>query len=448
MARIATADLLAALVDEGTWRSWDVPIADPESDDDYRAELEQARADGADESVTTGSARIGDHPVAVVAGDFDFLAGSVGSAAAQRIVSAFERATSLGLPVIGLPTSGGTRMQEGTPAFLLMAAIATAVQRHNESGLPYLVYLRHPTTGGVLATWGSLGDVTFAQPGALVGFLGPRIYEGLYGHPFPDGIQSAAGLASAGVIDGVCEPRHWRSLVAQALTAWSARGSGPLGQAHWEVTGALPKVSTEPSSRLNMPGSGITGWQAVTATRVADRPGLAELLNTFDTAVELSGTQQGETAMATRLFVAVVDGMGCVLVGQDRRRQLEGQLIGPADLRLARRGMALAQRWGLPLVTVIDTQGAELSGPAELGALAGEIARSLATLSDLATATIALLIGGGAGGGALALLPCDRVIAAEDGWVTPLPPEGGSLIRYRTIDRAAEIADTSTDHGG
>ena len=82
----------------------------------------------------------------------------------------------------------GTRMQEGTVAFLQMVKIAAAVEQHKKAHLPYLVYLRHPTTGGVFASWGSLGHLTIAEPGALIGFLGPRVYEHLYGEPFPPGI--------------------------------------------------------------------------------------------------------------------------------------------------------------------------------------------------------------------------------------------------------------------
>ena len=114
--------------------------------------------------------------VAVVVNEFRFLGGSIGAAAAARIVSAVRRATAEGLPLLATTASGGTRMQEGTPAFFEMANISRAVMAHRAAGLPYLVHLRHPTTGGVYASWGSLGHVTVAEPGALVGFLGPKVY--------------------------------------------------------------------------------------------------------------------------------------------------------------------------------------------------------------------------------------------------------------------------------
>lgn len=95
-------------------------------------------------------------------------------------------------------------MQEGTVAFVQMVKIAGAVAAHKSAGHPYLVYLRNPTMGGVFASWGSLGHMTFAEPGALIGFLGPRVYEALYDRPFPEGVQTAENLYRNGVIDGSC----------------------------------------------------------------------------------------------------------------------------------------------------------------------------------------------------------------------------------------------------
>lgn len=158
MSRITTDQLRHAVLDRGSFVSWDSePLAVPVADS-YARELAAARAaTGADESVQTGEGRVFGRRVAVVACEFDFLGGSIGVAAAERITAAVERATAERLPLLASPSSGGTRMQEGTVAFLQMVKIAAAIQLHNQARLPYLVYLRHPTTGGVFASWGSLG---------------------------------------------------------------------------------------------------------------------------------------------------------------------------------------------------------------------------------------------------------------------------------------------------
>src|ERR1700742_4616380 len=192
------------MLDEGSFRSWDTPPLEVDASEAYRRELAAASAaTGLDESVITGEGTVFGRSVALVACEFDFLAGSIGVAAAERITSAVQRATAERLPLLASPSSGGTRMQEGTVAFLQMVKIAAAVELHKQAHLLYVVYLRHPTTGGVFASWGSLGHVTAAEPGALIGFLGPRVYEHLYGEPFPAGVQTGENLQRHGGVDGV-----------------------------------------------------------------------------------------------------------------------------------------------------------------------------------------------------------------------------------------------------
>src|SRR5919108_954356 len=220
LERLSAAELIDTVVDPGSWRSWDEPVADPpDIDPGYTADLARARErTGLDEAVLTGTGRLRGRQVAVIASEFGFLAGSIGLAAAERLVRAVERATSERLPLVASPASGGTRLQEGTVAFLQMVKVAAAIADHKAAGLPYLVYLRHPTTGGVLASWGSLGHVTAAEPGALIGFLGPRVYEALHGQPFPPDVQVAENLHAKGLVDAVVAPQQAREVAIRALS--------------------------------------------------------------------------------------------------------------------------------------------------------------------------------------------------------------------------------------
>jgi acyl-CoA carboxylase subunit beta len=152
----------------------------------------------------------------------------------------------------------------------------------------------------------------------------------------------------------------------------------------------------------------------------------------------LEGTGEGEVEPGLLCALAMFGAAPCIVLAQDRSRA--ERPLGPAALREVRRGFRLAAELGLPLVTVIDTAGFALSREAEEGGLAGEIARCLAQLITLPAPTLCVLLGQGAGGGALALLPADRVVCAQHGWLSPLPPEGASAILYRTVDRAPEIA--------
>lgn len=512
--RIGSRELLDALLDPGTFVSWDAPPIAVARTGAYRSALtDAAAAAGTDESVRTGEGRLRGRRIAVIACEFAFLAGSVGVAAAERIVGAVERATAEGLPLVVSPTSGGTRMQEGTVAFVQMVKIAGAVAAHKSAGHPYVVYLRNPTMGGVFASWGSLGHITFAEPGALIGFLGPRVYEALYGRPFPPGVQTAENLYRSGVIDGVVEVSVFRRIAHRALSVFSGVPDDPKSAAGERYPGAepIPAAASADRSRVaarsvgdtsstaspavrearqrdtpateiraegtsavetrETPGAAIpetedpnagtpdaetvrpggcqraggdTGpveaWESVRISRRPERPGIREILRRSRQRVPLSGTGQGETDRTVVLALARFQGQPCVVFGHDRAHQDPEHTMGPAALRSARRSMQLAAELRLPLVLVIDTIGAALSKEAEERGLAPEIARCIADLVTLDTPTVSVLLGQGTGGGALALLPADRVLAATHGWLAPLPPEGASAIVHRDTEHAAELA--------
>lgn len=424
--RLSATELIDLVLDEGSWVSWDAPPVRGTISKEYAAELDAAREkSGLDESVVTGEGLMRGRRVVVVACEFSFLAGSIGVAAAERLVSAVERATRERIPVLAAPVSGGTRMQEGTVAFVQMVKISSAIAAHKTSGLPYLVYLRHPTTGGVMASWGSLGHVTVAEPGALVGFLGPRVYEALYGKQFPAGVQTSENLYAHGLVDAVVPPEEIADILDRALTVLLS----PRAE--------LSSIPDPPDDDIEA----VDTWDSVTRSRRPDRPGVRRLLRHAATdVIPLNGTGQGESDPGLLIALARFGGSPCVLLGQDRRGQSAAHPLGPGALREARRGMRLAAELGLPLMTVIDTPGAVLSVEAEEGGLAGEIARCLADLVTLDAPTLTLLLGEGSGGGALALLPSDRVVAAQHAWLSPLPPEGASAIVHRDLDHAPEMA--------
>jgi acyl-CoA carboxylase subunit beta len=474
--RPTARDVVAAVLDPGSWRGWDEPLTALPADPGYRAALVAARGrTGLDESVITGEGRIGGRRVALVAGEFGFLGGSIGVAAGTRLVTAVERATRERLPLLATPASGGTRMQEGTVAFLQMVKVTAAIADHKAAGLPYLVHLRHPTTGGVLASWGSLGHLTSAEPGALIGFLGPRVHQALYGEEFPPGVQTAENLHSHGLVDAVLPAASLAAVAATALDvlcgeqspergagtgdagadtdadadigAGTDAGAGLDGTAAGAGAGAFAERTAAVPGRTAPVAGGLAGASGDTAdsirrSRRTGRPGLRDLLRYAGSVTPLSGTGAGERDPGLLLALARFGPSPCVVLGHDRRPAEAGPApLGPAGLREARRGMRIAAELGLPLLTVIDTAGAALSRAAEEGGLAAEIARSLADLVTLPAPTLCLLLGQGAGGGALALLPADRVLAARHAWLSPLPPEGASAILYRTTDKAAELAE-------
>lgn len=428
MTRTSAHDLITEVLDPGSYISWDTPPEYGDISDDYRATLERAREkSGVDESVITGEGTIDGRRVATILSEFSFLGGSIGAATARRIIDGIHRATAQQLPLLISPSSGGTRMQEGTPAFALMVSITTAVYRHKDQHLPFLVYLRNPTTGGVMASWGSAGHFTFAEPDALLGFLGPRVVELTTGTPMPEGVQTGENLARCGVIDGVVSPKDLRASVKKINEVLLS--TVPSQQP------ALPEVQPhEPESV----------WDAIQRTRRTDRPGVQDIVAKLRAKlIYLSGSGDGRRSPAVTVALAQLDGRPVVLIGQDRHQQppLGEHPLGTEALRMARRGIALAHQLQLPLVSIIDTPGAELSQYAEEHGMAGSIARTLGELVDLDVPTVSIILGQGCGGGALAMLPSDRVLAASNSWLSPLPPEGASAIIYRDTEHAPQMVE-------
>lgn len=407
------AETLGALLDPGSATGIAVPGRTFEGD--YAEALERARhRSGVDESVQVMHARIDGVRVVVIAGDFDFLAGSIGQEAADRVVMGYLYATAERLPVITLPTSGGTRMQEGTAAFFRMADIARVSAEHFETGQVRIGWLRNPTTGGVMATWGSYADITAAEPGALLGFLGPRVYEALHDEAFPSGVQTAENLRAVGVIDAVVQLRDLRAWVSGILRVTNGHDrSEPV---------AVPD-----------PANPVDAWTAIQRTR-GERVGPQAVLDLLTDRTQLRGTGTGEAGDGVRVCLGRLRGRRVTIVAQTQAP------VTPADLRVAQRGMRLADRLGLPVVTLVDTPGGELSAAAENSAMAGEIARTLQLLTSLEVPTVSCVMGQGCGGAALALVPARHRICTENGWVSPLPPEGASVIMHRTPDRADELA--------
>jgi acetyl-CoA carboxylase carboxyl transferase subunit beta len=309
-------------------------------------------------------------------------------------------------------------MQEGAPALMQMAKLAGAARRLREAGLLYLVCLMHPTTGGVLASWGSLGHVTWAEPDALIGFGGPRGVEMLTGAPLPADVQRAERMLQRGLLDDIVAPGELRERVSRvlAVTQEPAQGSAAVVE-----RGEVDRGDA---------------WASVQRARDPDRPSGPDLLAAWATDVTpLRGDRAGggdDPALDAAL--ARVREIPCVALAQTRG------MMGPAGYRKASRAIAIATELRLPILTIVDTPGAEMTAAAEEGGLSHAIAQTLAGLLATPVPTLAVLAGDGGSGGALALLAADRVIAAEHAALHAIAPEGASAILYRDTEHAAELA--------
>ena len=185
---------------------------------EYGDRLKAARGrTGRNEAVITGRARIEGIPVVLAVMDFSFIGGSMGSVVGEKIARAGRDALDRELPLIVVSASGGARMMEGIFSLMQMAKTSAVLARVHERGLPYISVLTDPTTGGVTASYAMLGDVNLAEPGALIGFAGPRVIGETIKQELPPGFQSAEFLEEHGMVDRVVDRRELKSAIAQLL---------------------------------------------------------------------------------------------------------------------------------------------------------------------------------------------------------------------------------------
>ena len=411
----------------------DVPAGrpDPLGWPDHDALRDRAAADAeVDESVLVVRGRVDGGPEAVVvAWEFGFLGGSMGSVAGARIATAFDHARDARLPVVLLPSTGGARMQEGMRSLVQMAATTAAATRHADAGLLQVAVLRDPTTGGVFASHANLADVVWAEPGATIGFAGPRVAEALSAAASPDGTggrlpagsHTARGAKAAGLVDDVVARFDLpRRLVA--LLGWP---------------GAATPTAVPLADGDRVPAG--DPWTEVERARAADRartPALLDAPDVLTVVDELRGDRGGDDDPSVRVALAALAGRPVVVVGMDPGA---GRLL-PGGYRKAWRGLDLAARLHVPVVTLVDTPGADASAASEAGGIAHHIAATFRRLLTVPTPVVSLVVGEGGSGGALALAVGDRLLIQEHAMFSVIAPEGAAAILHRDASRAADVA--------
>ncbi|MCS7235497.1 MAG: acetyl-CoA carboxylase carboxyl transferase subunit alpha [Armatimonadota bacterium] len=430
---------IAQLADAGSFREWDrgLTSVDPLHFADhkpYRERLWEARrATGLREAVVTGQATLDGQPFVLVVFDFRFLGGTMGSAVGEKVARAFEGATRRRLPVLAVTASGGARMQEGMLSLLQMAKTAAAAGQHHAAGLPYVAVLSNPTFGGVAASFGVRADVLLAEPDALIGFVGPRVVEMTTGEPAPEEAYRAESLLRHGLVDMVVPRGQQRRVLSYLLRHLRPAPSGRVGR---------PQLPPLPQP------AHLSAWETVQLARRVGRPTAVDyLLRAFDGFLELHGDRASGDDPAVVAGLGELGGQTVFVVAQERGRTEEEQvqrrrgMALPEGFRKACRILRMASKFQLPLVTLVDTPGAYPGPEAERRGIAAAIAECLATLVALPVPTVAVVIGEGGSGGALALATADRVLMLEHAIYSVISPEGAAAILYRNASRAPEVAE-------
>ncbi len=259
--RMSAGARLKALFDDGDYETLalpDVPLDPLKFRDErrYTDRLKDARSKtGLTDAVLAGAGRLEGHRIVAAAQDFDFLGGSLGTAAGDAVIAAMRAAVKREAPFILFAASGGARMQEGILSLMQMPRTTVAVQEMREAKLPYIVVLTHPTTGGVTASYAMLGDVHIAEPGALIGFAGPRVIEQTIREQLPNGFQRAEYLHDHGMVDMVVHRHALRGTLARICQLLTHRRPGRDLALSEPIDGKVARVG--PPSTITLSGNGL-----------------------------------------------------------------------------------------------------------------------------------------------------------------------------------------------
>ncbi|MFG2249912.1 acetyl-CoA carboxylase carboxyltransferase subunit alpha [Spirillospora sp. NPDC048823] len=455
--RLTAGQRVEQLLDAGSAE----PLAPPRVPDDplgftdsrpYVERLREARAEtGMTDAVLCVTGEVIGRPVVAAVMDFRFMGGSLGGGVGEAITRAAETALRLRRPLIIVTASGGARMQEGALALMQMAKTSQALAELDEAGILTISLISDPTYGGVAASYATLGDVILAEPGARVGFAGPRVIRQTIQADLPEGFQTAEFLLTRGLVDAVVPRTALRTTIADLLEAQHPvrprkRGGPPATEPPATTTPTTAAASTR---LIRDPAllPDLDPEQVIKAARHENRPNTLEYANQL-----LDGFQELRGDRLTGDCPAIVGGVGrlgdrqVVLIGHQKGRDTAERvrrnfgMALPEGYRKAARLMRLAVKLGLPILTLVDTPGAHPGIGAEERGQAWAIAENIRLMSGLPVPVIAAITGEGGSGGALALAVADRVLACAGAMYSVISPEGCAAILWKDQSAAPRAA--------
>ena len=433
------------LTDVGTFEEWnkEMPFSNPLDFPNYEKKVEAAREkSGLNEAIVIGKAKIDGNPAVVGVCDARFIMSSMGHVVGEKITEAVERATKEKLPVILFACSGGARMQEGIVSLMQMAKTSAALKRHHEAGQLFISILTDPTTGGVTASFAMLGDIIIAEPGALIGFAGPRVIEQTIGQKLPEGFQRAEFLLEHGFVDMILPRKDQKHVIGQIL--YMHRKHDMAVETDAVKADTAVNVSEARQKKENTEKS---AWDTVLLSRKADRPTALDYINAvFDEFIEFHGDRCFKDDGAIVGGIAMFHGMPVTVIGQQKGKNTKDNIRrnfgmpSPDGYRKALRLMKQAETFGRPIICFVDTPGAFCGLEAEERGQGEAIAKNLFEMSFLKVPVLSIVIGEGGSGGALAMAVANEVWMMENAIYSILSPEGFASILYKDSKKAPEAA--------
>ncbi len=424
------------LFDNNNWTKLELPVV---SDDPlefvdrmpYAERLEEGRAEtGANDAVVSADGVIGGVPTTVCVLNGFFMMGSMGRAAGDGIIASMEHAIELHQPFIMVTSSGGARMQENILSLMQMARTTVAVNKLHENKIPYIVLLTDPTFGGVTASFAMLGDIHIAESGARIGFAGRRVIEQNIREKLPSNFQTAEYLYEHGMVDMVVPRGELHDKLAKILAVLTKQPHEPK-----PIAVTTPKYDASKKIR----GMGENeAYDKVLLARHENRPHFLDYINGIvDDWTYLAGDRLYAEDAAMGSGIGYWRGIPAVIIGQEQGRTIETRqkhrfgMPNPDGYRKAQRMMKLAERFGLPLISLFDTAGAFAGREGEERGQSEAIASTIAAGLRVKTPYVAVNVGQGGSGGAIAIGTGDRILMLENAIYSVIAPESCASILWK-----------------
>lgn len=445
--RVRTKNRIKMVADAKSFEPWfeDLPFKNPLDFPGYEEKLEAAKEKtGLHEAVTVGCCKIYGEDTVLGVCDARFLMSSMGHVVGEKIALAVERATERKLPVVLFCCSGGARMQEGIVSLMQMAKTSAALKRHSDAGLLYVPVLTDPTTGGVTASFAMLGDIILAEPGALVGFAGPRVIEQTIGQKLPEGFQRSEFLLEHGFVDAIVERKDLKLVLHKILKMHHVN----RGYANFDPLRSDDCYEpTELMKERSVKAQTLTAWEKVKSARKVDRCASVDYIDhIFDDFMEMHGDRYYRDDPAIVGGFAYLDGQPVTVIGVHKGKDLKDcmrhnyGMPSPEGYRKAIRLMKQAEKFNRPIITFVNTSGAFCGMEAEELGQGEAIARNLYEMSALKVPVLCIMIGEGGSGGAIGLAVGNEVWMLENATYSVLSPEGFASILWKDGKRAKEAS--------
>ena len=442
---LSARDRIQCLVDPGSFKEINRSIvskgpASTPLESLYNAKIsaDQKRT-GLYEAIVTGVCSIGGSSTTLIALDFGFMGGSISSVVGEKIALAFEYAAKRKLPLVAVLTSGGARVHEGLLSLLQMGKITVSAKRFSEKRLPLISVLANPTTGQAFASLANLADITVAEPGAIIGFSTARTIKESEIKSTQQSIHNAESQLSHGMIDAIVARPKLNETLAALL----------------DLTNPEFRLSYRKKTKRNQtPLPKQRAWQSVGLARHTKRPTAVDYINRIVlNFFELKGDRSTGEDPAILGGLGHLGGQTVMIIGQEREGQNSDEvndgMTSPAGFRKAVRLMRVAEKFEIPVITLIDTPGPNQGDQSERQGLGNSIALTMSVMASLNVPTIAAIIGQGGSEGALPLAIADRVLMMQNAIYTIMAPEEAATLMFdksTTNEEAAEsLRLTATD---